>query len=583
MKKKIFTILIVALIYLVPNYVYATSLSVSISCKDVNVNSTATCTVSATVTNPTSDSSGVTPGLADINADFAITSNGGTATISSFSNGSGWEGSVLISDGYFKLYGDAHSGTFTVGTFTIKGTKAGKVTLSLTNIYGGDNVTGDQIKASNKSASFNVVATASTTTTTTKTTTKKTAAATTTKTTTAKTAATTTKRTTTNSATTAANQNTATQRVTTTTVVRATMAATDLVLSSVQVDDFNVTYENGIYYATVNANTEKVTISATAPAGVTVIGSGQRTLAVGDNSVDLVLRDQGGQTVTYQLIITRPEGLVITDTKLTSLRVVGYEFAFNPNTLEYTVTVPSNINEVYVEAKSYSSDVIITGDGVQTLNKGKNDIYIRVSYGELANTEYKITIKRSYMSTIMWVIIGLLGAGLIGMAIYANINRKAAVSKAVAEKNKQIAQNNRAAISGTPQVQLNGESVVGTGKKTIAPTPVKPVTPVAPQPGSPVVQATPVSPIKTVTPVAQGAQNSQATPVVKTVQAKPTVVQANGAKPSDPKMIQTAPPAQVKVVKTTVVPVKPAPTQAVSPNPAPTPNVLPANDNKPVI
>ncbi len=248
---------------------------------------------------------------------------------------------------------------------------------------------------------------------------------------------------------------------------------------------------------------------------------------------------------------------------MTSLKVVGYDFAFSPDTKEYTVTVPSNLNEVFVEAKSYSDDVNITGAGSQVLKKGTNEVVIRVSYGELGATEYKITIKRSYMSVFMWIIIGTLGAALVAMGVYANINRKAAVSKAVAEKNKLLAQNNRAEMSSAPQVQLNGESVVGTGKKAVAPTPVQTV---VTTPTAPTVQATPVAP--TVAP---------ATPV------KPTVVQATQAPAADPKMIQTAPPAQVRVVKTTVVPVQQPATQTVNTGATPVTNVVKTNTNKPVV
>lgn len=538
MRKGIFIYFIIALFLLMPGYVHATSLSVSISCNDVTVNKTTKCTVNGIVKNATTDSSNVTPGIADINAKFAIQSAGGNATISSFSNGSGWEGSVVVSEKTLALYGEAHNGTFPIGTFTIKGTKAGKVTLSLTNITGGDNVTGNQVSAGNKSVSFNVNE-ATTKPTTTK------------------------------------NPNTITQPSTQPTTTSTTTAPVPLELTSVRVDDFNVSYEGGVYYATVKPETDKVTISATAGNGITIIGTGQRNLAQGQNAVDLVLRNPGGQTATFQLIITRPEGMVITDTKLTSLKVVGYDFAFSPDTKEYTVTVPSSLNEVYVEAKSYSDDVDITGAGRQTLKKGTNEVYIRVSYGELGTTEYKITIKRSYMSVFMWIIIGTLGAGLVAMGIYANINRKAAVSKAVAEKNKVLAQNNRAELNSAPQVQLNGESVVGTGKKAVAPTPVKTVVATPATPAAPAAQA----PVAAATPVA---------PVVQTVQpAKPTVVAASPATPktaaSEPQMIQTAPPAQVKVVKTTVVPVQQPATQTVNAGATPGATVTPTNTNKPVV
>ncbi|MDE5630691.1 MAG: hypothetical protein K2G03_04185 [Bacilli bacterium] len=513
MKKLTITFLGLMLFMFVPSIAdAATSMTVSISCKDVTINKTTTCTV-------TGKASGGS--ISGVEGKYSI--NGG-ASISKFSVGSGWNGEG--SGGSFSNYTDNNkSGTFTIGTFTVKGTKAGKVTLSLSSLLAFDSDF-NEVRISNASRTFNV------TEATTKPTTTK-------------------------------NPNAVTQKTTQPTTTVLTTAPVPLTLTSVRVDDFNVSYDGGVYYATVKPETDKVTISATAGGGITIVGTGQRNLAVGENAVDLVLRNQGGQTATFQLIITRPEGTIISDTKLTSLKVVGYDFAFSPDTKEYTVTVPSSLSEVFVEAKSYSDDVIITGAGTQTLKKGTNDVYVRVSYGELGSTEYKITIKRSYMNVFMWIIIGTLGAALVAMGIYANVNRKAAVSKAVAEKNKILAQNNRAEMNSAPQVQLNGESVVGTGKKAVAPTPVQ------------TVVATPQPPV------------TPASPVVQASSAKPTVVpstpQAQAVPSQDPQMIQTAPPAQVRVVKTTVVPVQQPAVQTVNTGATPGQTVVKTNTNKPVV
>ncbi len=528
MKKKIGSLILIMALMLLPNVVSAASFNMSISCGSSTAGGTTTCTISG--------SSGST-NIGSVEANISV-NNG--ATISNFKkiSGTSWQGDGDFSGskGSFMFYTDTPSkNSFKIAQFTVKTPTAGNVTVSLNAINGGDNDTGNMIPCSNKTATITVK--------------EKTTKPTTTK-----------------------NPNAVTQKTTQPTTSITTTAQVPLELTSVRVDDFNVSYDGGVYYATVKPETDKVTISATAGSGITIIGTGQRNLAVGENAVDLVLRNQGGKTATFQLIITRPEGTVITDTKLTSLRVVGYDFAFSPDTKEYTVTVPSSLNEVYVEAKSYSDDVIITGAGTQALKKGTNEVHVRVSYGELGSTEYTITIKRSYMSVFMWIIIGTLGAALVAMGIYANINRKAAVSKAVAEKNKLLAQNNRAELNSAPQVQLNGESVVGTGKKAVAPTPVQ------------TVVATPQAPAAPVTPVAPVVQ---AAPVQTVQPAKPTVVAQAPAAPtpaaSEPQMIQTAPPAQVKVVKTTVVPVQQPATQTVNTGATPQATVVKTNTNKPVV
>lgn len=517
MKKLYFTIIMIMAFVFLPSFAEAASMSVSISCKDVTINKTTTCTIKGS-------SSGK---VAGIHAEYSIS---GGATIQSFKQDGFWQGGGDSKS--FDIYSDKDAtGSFNIGTLTIKGTKVGKTTLTVKGVVVTDN-NFNESNGNGGTRTFNVNEV------TTKPTTTK-------------------------------NPNAVTQKTTQPSTQRPTTAPVPLTLTSVRVDDFNVSYEGGVYYATVKPETEKVTISATAGGGITIVGTGQRNLAVGENAVDLVLRNQGGQTATFQLIITRPQGTVISDTKLTSLKVVGYDFAFSPDTKEYTVSVPSSLNEVYVDAKSYSDDVIITGAGSQVLKKGTNEILIRVSYGELGATEYKITIKRSYMSVFMWIIIGTLGAALVAMGIYANINRKAAVSKAVAEKNKILAQNNRAELNSAPQVQLNGESVVGTGKKAVAPTPVQ------------TVVSTPTPPVTPAAPVTPVAPTAGSTPV------KPTVVaatpQAQATNPQDPQMIKTAPPAQVRVVKTTVVPVQQPATQTVNTGATPQATVVKTNTNKPVV
>lgn len=497
MKKLTFIFFLLMTFLFLPSVASATSVTVSISCKDVTVNSTTTCTV-------TGRASGGK--VSALSGKYSIS---GGATIQKFSVGSGWLGEG--SGGTFDLYTDSNkSGSFSIGTFTLKGNKLGKATLTLSGLEGGDeNFNGFNI--ANKTASFEVKA-ATTKTTTTRTT-----------------------------------KSTTTSRPTTsTTMSTTTTTSVPLILTSVKVDDFDVTYENGIYYATVNADTESVNISATSAAGISIIGTGKRNLAEGKNAIELVLRNNLNQTATFQVIITRPEGGSVHDTLLSSLKVVDYPFSFNPNTKEYTVTVPSNVNEVYVIAEAENDNVVIMGDGLQTLTKGKNNFYVRISYGELSTTEYKIIVKRSYMSIIMWVIIGFLGAGLIGMGIYANINKRAAVEKVVAEKNKKLAQTNREEIAqSAPQVQLNGENVVGVGRKTVVPTRVVE--------SSPSVVKSTVNPIPAATPNVQ--------------------------------MVNTAPPAQIKVVKTTVVPVS-KPTQentlASEPQSVQSNTVTPAQDLNPV-
>ncbi len=406
-----------------PLNVKALSATVSISCKTLNVGKTATCTIS-----------GNTKGK--VSAVAATLSVSGNASFSSFANGSGWSGGIDGSN--IDIYTDTDKmGTFTIGTVTIKGNKAGDAKVSLTNIrvYAGADENYGEFSVSNATKSISVKE--------------------------PETKATTTKKPTS----TTRDINSTTSATTTTT------QAIPLEPTSVTVDDFPVTIENGTYYVTVNADTESVNVEATAPEGVVIVGTGKRTLANGKNLVELVLRNEQNVTATFQVVITRPDGGDY-DTSLRSLKVVDYNLNFKPDTLEYTVSVPFNTKEVYVIAEALSADVNVNGAGLYTVSNNKTDIYITSSYGDLKTTKYVIHITKNYSLIFMWCAIGGLGISLLGLGIYTITNKKKMAKTTENALTKAKALENRAVKNEDPNqgIAINGQSVVGLGRQAVVPT-----------------------------------------------------------------------------------------------------------------
>ena len=488
MKNRIVHVLIALFVFIaIPfNVDAAGSVSVSVSCSNVILDKTTKCTI-------TGKASGTV--VSGFQASYSLSSN---IQYVDFDAASGWQGDG--DSGKIELYTDTNkSGTFAIGTLTLKGTKVGKASVVLSGIGASDADFNEIGGISNAASSF-YVNKVTTTTTTTKTT----------------------KKTTT---TIRKNDRTTitTTQFTTTSTTTTTTTLIPLRLSSVIVDGFDVSYQDGKYYVTVEPETEEVTVNATAASGIQIIGTGKRSLVEGKNVVDLILRDAANRTQTIQVVITRPEGSGVYDTKLTSLKVVDYELQFDPNTYEYTVTVPYNTKEVYVIAKAINDDVIITGDGLKTISKDNNNkVYVKVSYGNLASTEYTITFKKSYTMLILWITIGGLSIGLIGFAIYAHSSKKKAVAAVEAEKNKILATNNRAeSISANAETLVNGQKVAGVARRTVIPTPVNAIS------------------------TSEPATEDKKTVTVET-QAPKVVV-----KKAPVQMVSTAPQAQVKVIKTT--------------------------------
>ncbi|MCH5166692.1 MAG: cadherin-like beta sandwich domain-containing protein [Erysipelotrichales bacterium] len=453
MKKICISLIAIFLLILAPTTVNALSVNLTVSCPSVIVGQTTTCTISG------STQSG---GIIGVYANISVS---GGASIESIST-PGWGN--LSTDPKSKIACVASStsvtGSFTVGTVTIKGNSAGQATLRLSGIrISPDASSGSQdLTLSDKTGTFTVSNPLTTTTRPP-----------------ATQAPTTKAPTPTQAKTTAIVTPTPTQPTTT----AALPTFTELKLDSVTVGDYEVTYVDGKYYATVDYDTESVEIAATANENITIIGQGLRTLATGKNVVELILRNEGGESATVQVIITKPEDTNDYSTYLSKLKVVDYDFDFDKDTNEYTIYVPYNVNEVYVIAESNNVDVSILGDGLKSLQKGNNDIYINVQYGNKASNEYIIHVKRSYNSLIMLIAIGLLSAGLIGFGAFYITKQKKTKIENEAEKNKILAEANRTVANAKEVVSVNGQNVYAPGRVDLTPqqvvetkTPTNPVT-----------------------------------------------------------------------------------------------------------
>lgn len=532
--KKISLAILAAFVMLVaPTFVdAASSVNISVSCSNVTVGGNTTCTIR-----------GTSSALSNVEGSISIS---GGATMTGITAGSGFTAMENTASGnsgsfaYMTL--DDKSGSFTIATINIQGTSAGAATLRVSNIKVGTDNASASNTVSNKQTTFTVQspatqppvtqppATNPTTRPTTKPTTKN-----------------------------------PTTGVTTNFQEPTTQAPTgaELVLSSVTVDDFEVTYQDGKYFATVNYDTESVEVKATASELITIIGQGTRNLAVGKNVVELVVRNELNQSTTIQVVITRPDDTNDYDTTLSSLKIVGYNIDFDKDRREYTLTVDSSIKELYVIAESNNTDVAITGAGLKTLTKGENEIHVLSQYGNKSSTEYVIYIKRSYNSLIMWIVMGVLGTGLIGSVAYFLMDRKKLLDNNKQEKNKIMAEANRAVVTTQESASINGESTIGIGKSPVAPVAAMPaktdsvvvptVEDVKPAIETPTPKPAMVTPKPVVIP-----QPAAIKQVVKTKAPTNPVAVAQSTvipKTNQPQNISKT-PQQVKVVKTNQQPVK---------------------------
>ena len=84
------------------------------------------------------------------------------------------------------------------------------------------------------------------------------------------------------------------------------------------------------------------------------------------------------------------------DLSLKSLRVTGYTLdqAFDPENLNYTLTIPYEAQDVTIQAAAASSEASVSVSGATGLEVGKSIVTVTVSDNDGNKREYKITVTR---------------------------------------------------------------------------------------------------------------------------------------------------------------------------------------------
>jgi hypothetical protein len=186
------------------------------------------------------------------------------------------------------------------------------------------------------------------------------------------------------------------------TVVRQQTAVTvssDASLKSLMVFNWDLTpvFNPEIFYYTLSVDSESVTIDAEAnSSAASVVGTGRRSLTVGQNTFDITVTAEDGTVGTYTLTVTRTEPHTpSSDASLKSLAVVGYDLtpAFNTATHEYSITV--DVVRVTINAEANHAAATVTGTGTTALNAGLNQLRVTVTAEDGTKEEYVLMITRS--------------------------------------------------------------------------------------------------------------------------------------------------------------------------------------------
>jgi len=175
-------------------------------------------------------------------------------------------------------------------------------------------------------------------------------------------------------------------------------ASSDATLNSLTVSQgtLSPTFAATTYAYTVNvANSiSSITITGTANhSAATVSGNGAKTLAVGNNPVDITVTAEDGSTKIYTVTINRAAS---NDATLNNLTVSTGTLnpVFDANTTSYTVSVANNVTSITVTGTANHSTATVSGNGAKTLSVGANTVYITVTAEDGSTKIYTITITR---------------------------------------------------------------------------------------------------------------------------------------------------------------------------------------------
>lgn len=174
---------------------------------------------------------------------------------------------------------------------------------------------------------------------------------------------------------------------------------------------------------------ENIEVTTTQDEGINVEITGNETLSVGKNEIIIKLTDENNNTNEYKIIVKRlKEGETISNLHyLKSLVVGGYNINFSKDKLIYSLTIPSDINRLEINAIPEEDTAMIEIKGNEDLIDGSL-ITINVIGEDNETTVYTIDITKetsvNYMLLVGVAIIILLIIVLIILIIIKSNKKK---------------------------------------------------------------------------------------------------------------------------------------------------------------
>ena len=172
----------------------------------------------------------------------------------------------------------------------------------------------------------------------------------------------------------------------------------DVTLKTLTVSNTDIKYQKGQteYEAIVSRSVDNVFITAqTTEPRAGLVGTGSRSLSMGENIFELKVSSKGGTNQIYTIKIIRSEEELVQNeasTLLNSLIVNEIKINLKEDVYNYITSVEEDIESLNVSLVTKSTTAKYKIKGADKLKKGFNIITITVEDEELEPTEYFITV-----------------------------------------------------------------------------------------------------------------------------------------------------------------------------------------------
>ena len=148
------------------------------------------------------------------------------------------------------------------------------------------------------------------------------------------------------------------------------------------------------YTISVDNNINNIVVTATPEVSTSVVsGVGSHQIGVGTNQIDITVTSEAGTAKKYTIIVTKDgsdnnylSNLYTSEGVLTPV--------FDKDTLEYTVDVSNEIDEIEIDGKLEDLSSSVEGFKTYSLNEGENSIYITVTSESGVVRTYRIIVNR---------------------------------------------------------------------------------------------------------------------------------------------------------------------------------------------